>query len=100
MVIGMEKKMMIENRVREIRTRLEMRQSDLAAEVGVTRQSIIAIEKGRICPSILLALKIARILREPVDYVFYLSTRQGERDPESVESATQSDGPSAIWDFK
>lgn len=66
----------MKNRVRELRTRLDMLQSDLAREIGVTRQTILAIEKGRLNPSINIALKIARILREPVDYVFYLE-RQG-----------------------
>jgi putative transcriptional regulator len=61
------------NRVRELRARLKLRQADLAAEVGVTRQTIIAIEKGRFNPSVLVSLKIARVLREPVDYVFYLA---------------------------
>lgn len=62
----------LKNRVRELRTRLDMRQSDLAREIGVTRQTILAIEKGRLNPSINIALKTARVLREPVDYVFYL----------------------------
>lgn len=62
----------LKNRVRELRIRLELRQSDLARDIGVTRQTILAIEKGRMNPSINIALKAARILREPVDYVFYL----------------------------
>ena len=62
----------LKNRVRELRIRLELRQSDLAREIGVTRQTILAIEKGRLNPSINIALKAARVLREPVDYVFYL----------------------------
>lgn len=68
----------LKNRVRELRTRLDMRQSDLAREIGVTRQTILAIEKGRLNPSINIALKTARVLREPVDYVFYLEHPQGE----------------------
>jgi len=52
---------------------LGIRQADLAREVGITRQTIIAIEKGRLNPSILICLKVARLLREPVDYVFYLA---------------------------
>lgn len=68
---------MLKNRVRELRTRLELRQSDLAKEIGVTRQTILAIEKGRLNPSINIALKTARVLREPVDYVFYLD-HEGE----------------------
>lgn len=68
----------LKNRVRELRTRLDMRQSDLAREIGVTRQTILAIEKGRLNPSINIALKTARVLREPVDYVFYLEHGQDE----------------------
>ena len=62
----------LKNRVRELRSRLKLRQSDLAREVDVTRQTILAIEKGRLNPSITVSLKIARVLREPVGYVFYL----------------------------
>lgn len=68
----------LKNRVRQIRVRLEMRQSDLAREIGVTRQTILAIEKGRLNTSIVIALKAARILREPVDYLFYLDYSRGE----------------------
>lgn len=62
----------LRNRVKEVRERLGIKQSDLAREIGITRQTIIAIEKGRLNPSILICLKMARLLREPVDYVFYL----------------------------
>lgn len=63
----------LRNRVKEVRERLGIKQSDLAREIGITRQTIIAIEKGRLNPSILICLKMARLLREPVDYVFYLA---------------------------
>lgn len=62
----------LNNRVRELRARLRLRQSDLAREVDVTRQTILAIEKGRLNPSIMVSLKISRVLREPVDYIFFL----------------------------
>ncbi len=62
----------LRNRVKELRERLNIRQSELSREAGVTRQTIIAIEKGRLNPSILICLKIAKTLREPVDYIFYL----------------------------
>ncbi len=65
----------LKNRVKELRARLNMRQADLATEVEVTRQTILAIEKGRLNPSVALSLRIARVLREPVDYVFYLDHR-------------------------
>ena len=63
----------LRNRVKELRERVGLRQADLADAVGITRQTIIAIEKGRLNPSIVISLKVARMLREPVDYVFYLA---------------------------
>ncbi len=72
----------LRNRVKELRARLRMRQSDLAREVDVTRQTILAIEKGRLNPSITVSLKISRVLREPVDYIFFL-----EREMESAETS-------------
>lgn len=68
----MENGFILKNRVKELRARLNMRQADLAREVDVTRQTILAIEKGRLNPSIMVSLKIARVLREPVGYIFYL----------------------------
>ncbi len=57
-------------RLREIRARYNLRQEDLAKMVGVTRQTIIAIEKGKYYPSLLLALKIAKKLRLRVEDIF------------------------------
>ena len=81
----MQRELPLRNRVRELRARLGLRQADLAEQADVTRQTIIAIEKGRLNPSIVLCLKISRILREPVEYVFYLtsSDAQGEEVAES-----------------
>lgn len=62
----------LKNRVKELRARLNLRQSDLAREVDVTRQTILAIEKGRLNPSIVVSLKIAQVLGEPVGNIFYL----------------------------
>lgn len=78
----------LKNRVRELRVRLDLRQSDLAREIGVTRQTILAIEKGRLNPSINIALKAARVLREPVDYVFYLDHEIKEMASENGEMET------------
>jgi putative transcriptional regulator len=48
----------------------EMTQADLAAHVGVTRQTIIAIEQGRYSPSLEVAFQIARVFDVRVDEVF------------------------------
>ncbi len=52
------------------RKKLGLTQEDLAKKVGVTRQTIIAIEKGDYVPSVLLALKIAKIFDESVERIF------------------------------
>lgn len=49
-----------------------MTQEELAHAVGVTRQTIISIEKGRFVPSTLLALKLAKFFKKPVEDIFFL----------------------------
>jgi putative transcriptional regulator len=64
----------VRNRVRELRFfQGEMTQEDLANEVGVARQTIIAIEKGKYNPSVALAIKIAQIFGVAVEAVFSLN---------------------------
>jgi putative transcriptional regulator len=62
----------IENRVREIRANLGMTQEQLADLVGIARQSIISIEKGRFSPSIETALRLSAALKVPVESLFWL----------------------------
>ncbi len=57
----------------------EMTQAELADRVGVTRQTIIAIEQGRYSPSLEMAFQIAREFRVPIDDVFHYSTEGDER---------------------
>lgn len=62
----------LENRVRALRDeRGHMTQQALADAVGVSRQTIIAIEQGRYSPSLEVALKIARAFGEPVEQIFW-----------------------------
>lgn len=51
----------------------EISQQVLADAVGVTRQTILSIEKGKFVPSTLLALKIANFFGKPVEEIFYIS---------------------------
>lgn len=60
----------IKNKVSDLRLKKGVTQEDLADEVGVTRQTVIAIEKGNYVPSVLLALKIAKFFKQPVEKVF------------------------------
>jgi putative transcriptional regulator len=60
----------ISNRVYELRTEAGITQEDLAQAAGVTRQTVIAIEKGNYIPSVLLALKIAKFFKKSVEEIF------------------------------
>ena len=58
--------------MKEYRVRAGMTQQDLAAACGVSRQSIISIERGRYAPSLPLGLQLARIFSCPTDELFQL----------------------------
>lgn len=61
------------NNVRELRAQLDgMTQQDLADEVRVTRQTILAVEAGAYTPSLALALRIAQTFDKTVEQVFWL----------------------------
>jgi Predicted transcriptional regulators len=61
----------VTNDIRRLRfAHNEMTQADLADRVGVTRQTVIAIEQGRYSPSLELAFQIARVFQVPLDDVF------------------------------
>ena len=62
----------IENCVQKHRQQADITQEELAQAVGVTRQTIIAIERGNYTPSVCLAMKIARYFEQPVEKVFHL----------------------------
>lgn len=60
------------NNILELRRTSGITQETLAHAVGVTRQTIIAIERGNYSPSILLALKISHFFKKPVENIFTL----------------------------
>jgi putative transcriptional regulator len=64
------------NRVRELRAARGWTQQDLADAVGVSRQSINAIECGRYVPSLELALLFARVFKCATDDIFQLKERR------------------------
>ena len=57
----------IKNQVYELRTKSNITQEVLAEALGVTRQTIIAVEKGNYTPSVVLALKIAKFFKKPTE---------------------------------
>lgn len=64
--------MTLYNRVRELRLEGRLTQKSLAAAAGVSRQTIIAIEKRRLIPSVVLALKLAGALGVQLEELFWL----------------------------
>jgi len=63
----------IQNEVSKYRVEIGLTQEDLASKVNVSRQTIIALEKGNYTPSILLALKIAGFFKIPVEKIFKIA---------------------------
>ena len=60
------------NNVYGLRQAAGITQEDLARVVGVSRQTVIAIEKGSYVPSVLLAIKISKFFKRPLEEVFYI----------------------------
>lgn len=63
------------NRIRELRTARGLSQGELAAAMGVSRQTINSIEVGRYVPSLPLAVGLARFFRSSVEEVFNVRER-------------------------
>ncbi len=74
----------VSNNIRTLRfLNGEMTQQELAKKVGVTRQTIIAMEKGKYSPSLELAFRIARVFGVPLDEVFsYDAESESDPDPD------------------
>ena len=62
----------VKNTVQMLREKAGVTQEELARKTGVSRQTVIAIEKGNYTPSVLLALKLARYFKRNVDDIFSL----------------------------
>ncbi len=73
--------MPLQNRLREQRARLGLNQQQLGQLVGASRQTISLIERGDYHPSVLLALRIARVFGVPLEEIFFL---EGENDDEKA----------------
>lgn len=74
----------VDNRLRELRARYRMTQEELARRVGVTRQTIVAIENGKYLPSLKLAYKIARTFNMKIEDVFIFE--ENRDDPDDLTS--------------
>lgn len=64
--------MQLKNRLKELRARDGLNQTELAKLAGVSRQTISLLERGEYTPSVIIALTISQIFKEPVESVFSL----------------------------
>ena len=60
----------MKTRIKELRARFNLTQSDLALKVGVRRETIVFLEKGKYMPSLKLAYDVAQVFGEPIEAVF------------------------------
>lgn len=61
----------LKTRMHEFRKELGLQQADLAAMVGVRRETIVNLERGKYNPSLKLAYDIAKVFKKPIEEVFY-----------------------------
>jgi putative transcriptional regulator len=72
--------MNLHNNLKDVRTQKNFTQENLAGVIGVTRQTIIAVEKEKFVPSVKLALELALALDVPFEKLFWLEESRGENN--------------------
>ena len=60
----------MKTRIKELRARFDLTQSELAMKVGVRRETIVFLEKGKYMPSLKLAYDVAQVFGEAIEEVF------------------------------
>jgi len=60
----------MKNRIKELRTKLEITQEELAQKAGVRRETIVFLEQGKYNPSLMLAHNVAKALKTTIDDLF------------------------------
>jgi putative transcriptional regulator len=70
------------NRIRELRAKQDLSQLELARHVGVRRETIVFLEKGKYNPSLRLAHDIAKYFRLPIEEVFLFDEEAGKKPGE------------------
>lgn len=69
----MAMEVILKNRLKELRARDGINQTEMAKLAGVSRQTISLIERNEYTPSVIIAMKIAKVFQEPVEEVFRLA---------------------------
>ena len=69
----------MKTRIKEFRARHDLTQEDLARKVGVRRETIVFLEKGKYNPSLLLAHSVAKVLKTTIEELFIFGDREVKR---------------------
>ena len=69
-LLSLERELRMRTRIKELRARYDLTQEDLAKRIGVRRETILFIEKGKYNPSLKLAHDIAEALQTTIDELF------------------------------
>ena len=69
----------MKNNIKELRKARGLRQEDMAHLLGVSRQTIVAMENDKYDPTLELAIKTARLLGQPVESIFFLDAEEQKR---------------------
>jgi putative transcriptional regulator len=72
--------MAFRTRIKELRARYDLTQEDLARKVGVRRETILYLEKGKYNPSLELAHEVARVLKTTIDDLFIFKDQEENID--------------------
>jgi putative transcriptional regulator len=72
--------MKFKTRIKELRARYDLTQDDLAKSVGVRRETILYLEKGKYNPSLMLAHQIAQTLKTTIDYLFIFENEKTQNE--------------------
>jgi putative transcriptional regulator len=72
--------MKFKTRIKELRARYDLTQDDLAKSVGVRRETILYLEKGKYNPSLILAYQIAQTLKTTIDDLFIFEDEKARNE--------------------
>ena len=75
--------MQFKTRIKELRARYDLTQDDLARMVGVRRETILYLEKGKYNPSLILAHQIAQALKTTIDELFFFGDEKTQNEIKS-----------------
>lgn len=69
-ILGLRRKIQLKSRLKELRAREGWNQTELAKRAKISRQTVSLIEREEYMPSLLIAVRLSRLFREPIENIF------------------------------